>query len=277
MTFQPVIPQGGLGGWAFLNRTLDAQQTVFRKSPEIARDVDYFKQNIGSITSAEALVADRRLLRVALGAFGLDSDINNRFFIRKVLEDGTFDPRALANKLADKRYLEFSKAFGFGDFAIPLSQTSDFAEKTVQAFEARQFEIAVGDSDQNLRLALGLSRDLGAIAARPSKDTTLWLTILGSPPLRKVFETAFGLPTGFGAINIDQQVTVLRDRAEQAFGDNSVAQFADPGRIEALTRRFLIRADLAAGSGTTTTPGALALALLQSSQIPQSNLFPPLG
>lgn len=276
MTFQPVIPQGGLGGWAFLNRTLDTQQTAFRKSPEIARDVDYFRQNINSITSAEALVADRRLLRVALGAFGLDSDLDNRFFIRKVLEDGTLDPKALANKLADKRYLEFSKAFGFGDFAIPVSQNSNFAEKTVRAFESRQFEIAVGDSDQNLRLALGLSRDLGAIAARPSTDTTLWLTILGSPPLRQVFETAFGLPAGFGAIDIDQQVTVLRDRAEQAFGDDAVAQFADPGKIAALTRRFLIRADLAVGSGITTTGGALALQLLQSSRLSQSNRLQPL-
>lgn len=277
MTFQPVIPQGGLGGWAFLKRTLDAQQTVFRKSPEIARDVDYFKQNIGKITSAEALVADRRLLRVALGAFGLDSDLNNRFFIRKVLDDGTLDRGALANKLADKRYLEFSKAFGFGDFAIPLSQNTNFAEKTVQAFETRQFEIAIGDSDQNLRLALGLSRDLGAIAVRPSTDTTLWLTILGAPPLRQVFETAFGLPTGFGAIDLDQQVTVLRDRAEQAFGNDTVAQFTDPEKIETLTRRFLIRADLAGGNGTTTTPGTVALALLQSSQVPQPNLFQLLG
>lgn len=265
MTFQPVIPQGGLGGWAFLNRTLDAQQSAFRKSPEIARDADYFRQNIGSVTSAEALVADRRLLRVALGAFGLDADIDNRFFIRKVLEGGSLDPAALSNRLADKRYLEFSKAFGFGDFAIPLSQVGDFAEKTALAFETRQFEIAVGDSDQNLRLALGLSRDLGAIAARPSADTTLWFTILGSPPLRQVFETAFGLPKGFGALDLDQQVGILRDRAERAFGDDTVAQFGDPDRMNELTRRFLIRADLHGGFSATSR-GAIALQLLQAGQ-----------
>lgn len=266
MSFQPVLPLTGLVGYAFLTRTLDSQQEAFRKSPEIARDADYFREKIGSVTSAEALVSDRRLLRVALGAFGLDGDIDNRFFIRKVLEDGTLDPEALGNKLADKRYLEFSRAFGFGDFAIPLSQTPGFAEKTVAAFETRQFEIAVGETDQNLRLALGLSRDLGEIAARGSNDTTLWLTVLGSPPLRAVFETAFGLPTGFGAIDLDRQVEVMRERASQAFGADSVRQFTDPERIEALTRRFLLRSDLQ-GGGASVTGGSIALQLLQSAAV----------
>ena len=263
MTFQPVVPFRGLVGWTFLKRTLENQQEAFRKSPEIVRDADYFRARIGSVGSAETLVSDRRLLRVALGAFGLDADIDNRFFIRKVLEDGTLDRDALANKLADKRYLEFSRAFGFGDFAIPLAQVNGFAEKTVAAFETRQFEIAVGDTDENMRLALGLSRDLGAIAARPSADTTLWLTVLGSPPLRSVFETAFGLPTGFGALDLDRQVEVMRDRSRRAFGAETVSQFTDPDRIEALTRQFLIRADLSSGF-SRATGSSIALQLLQS-------------
>jgi hypothetical protein len=61
-------------------------------------------------------VGDRRLLEVALGAFGLDDDIRNRFFIRKVLEEGTTSPsRRFANRLSDKRYLALAETFGFGD------------------------------------------------------------------------------------------------------------------------------------------------------------------
>lgn len=265
MSFQPVLPTGGLVGWAFLNRTLDSQQTAFRRAPEIARDADHFRANIGKVTTAEELVSDRRLLRVALGAFGLDDDINNRFFIRKILEDGTLDPQALGNRLADKRYLEFSRAFGFGDFAIPRSQISTFAETTARAFETRQFEIAVGESDPDMRLALGLARDLGAIAGRDISERAQWFSVLGSPPLRKVFETAFGLPRGFGAIDLDQQVDILRDRAQRTFGAPTVAQFADPDRMDALTRQFLIRADIAGGSGTTA-PGSIALQILQGGQ-----------
>ena len=125
MTYAPVVPFGGLAGWAFLTRTREAQKTAFASSPAVQRDEAYFRDRIGGISSAEELVSDRRLLSVALGAFGLEDDINNRYFIRKVLEDGTLDPKALGNKLADKRYLELSKAFGFGDYATPRTKLSD--------------------------------------------------------------------------------------------------------------------------------------------------------
>ena len=91
MTFQPVIPVGGLAGWGFLNRTMQVQTTAFQKSPTLLRDTEYFAQNIGDIQSADQLVSDRRLLRVALGAFGLSDDINNTHFVRKILSDGTID------------------------------------------------------------------------------------------------------------------------------------------------------------------------------------------
>ncbi len=78
MTFQPVVPLGGYAGWAFLNRTQTAQQSAFDESATIVRQTSYFEENIGNITTAEDLVNDRRLLEVALGAFGLDEDINNK-------------------------------------------------------------------------------------------------------------------------------------------------------------------------------------------------------
>ena len=74
MSFQPVIPLGGYAGWTFLQRTREAQQQAFETSPQLARDVTYFEEKIGGITSAGDLVDDRRLLRVALGAFGLDDE-----------------------------------------------------------------------------------------------------------------------------------------------------------------------------------------------------------
>lgn len=266
MIFQPALPLGGYVGWRFLNRTMETQQAALARSPQVSRDVDHFRSRIGQIDSAEALVSDRRLLRVALGAFGLESDINNRFFIRKVLEDGTLDPKALGNRLADKRYLEFSRAFGFGDFDVPRSKLSDFGDRIAKAFVTRQFEVAVGGQDENLRLALTLRRELGDIAARDTSDRTRWFSVLGNPPLRKAFETAFGLPASFATLDIDRQLSVMQTRARSSFGNDTVAQFANPDRMEALTRRFLLRADAAAPGGgmAPSAPGSAALQLLQA-------------
>ncbi|NHX27484.1 DUF1217 domain-containing protein, partial [Escherichia coli] len=197
MTFQPIVPLGGYAGWRFLQKTLPAQQAAFEQSPQMARDVSYFKEQIGHVSSAEMLVADRRLLHVALDAFGLGDDINNRFFIRKVLEDGTLDSAALANRMADKRYLQLAKAFGFGDFDTPNTLLSDFGDKVIADYKTRQFEQAVGSQNENMRLAMNMMRELSDLAAEDSSDETKWFSIMGSKPLRSALETALGLPSQF--------------------------------------------------------------------------------
>lgn len=263
MSFQPVIPVGGYAGWSFLNRTREAQQQAFESSATMTRDVAYFEENIAAVQSAEDLVADRRLLRVALGAFGLDEDINNKYFLRKVLEDGTLDAGALGNRLSDKRYYEFSKAFGFGDFDTPRTVLSEFPAEISNAYKERQFEIAIGNQDQNMRLALGLDRALNEITGKDTTDDGRWYLVMGQPPLRQVFEAALGLPSSVGALDLDQQLTAFRDKANTRFGDGEVAQFADATKREDLVRLFLLRAEVQ-GSNATAAGNSVALSLLQN-------------
>lgn len=263
MSFQPALPVGGYAGWQFLKRTMETQQAQFARAPVVQRDSEYFRVRIGEITSAEDLVDDRRLLRVALGAFGLDDDLPNRFFIRKVLEEGTQDRGALANRLSDARYREMSEAFGLGPGATRGARDPAFADRLLAAFETRQFERAVGLQNEELRLALNLTRDLANLAGRDSSERAKWLTVLGNPPLRQVFETAFGLPKGFGLLDVDRQVEVMQTRAGKVFGDSGVKQFADPDRMEQLVRRYLLRAQIETGGIGPTTRGFAAVQLLQ--------------
>ncbi len=160
MTFAPVIVSGGVAGWSFLTWTFESQRAAFAQDPAIRREVDYFRAEIGKVRTAEALVADRRLLRVALTAFGLEADINSRAFVQKVLEGGVLKPEALANRLADKRYSDFARAFGFGDMPVPNTALSDFADRILARSEARRFETAVGERDGTMRLALNARREL---------------------------------------------------------------------------------------------------------------------
>ncbi len=262
MTFQPVIPIGGFAGWQFLQRTMEVQRSAFDASPVRQRDVDYFRENIGSVGSAEELVSDRRLLTVALGAFGLDDDIDNRFFVRTVLEEGTASREALANRLSDTRYRTFSAAFGFGQGSFPSTFRTGFGEEIASAFLERQFEIGVGEADQTLRLALTLERELPDVAERTVSNDTKWLTIMGNPPLRSVFETALGLPQSFGALNIDRQLEDLKSRAASAFGTSDVTELSQGEESEDLMRTFLARAQLQASGLSAFTPGAAALTLL---------------
>ena len=262
MSFQPVIPFSGAAGWAFLQRTKDAQQSAFEGGAVHQRDVTYFQDNIGDITTAEQLVSDRQLLSVALGAYGLSEDINNTHFIRKVLEDGTLSTDALANKLSDKRYFEMAKDFGFGDYNIPRTQISDFGTKTVAAYKEQQFEVAVGNQNHDMRLAMSLERDLGNIVGKSTSDAGKWYSIMGNPPLRQVFETALGLPSSFRTLDIDKQLEVFQEKSERYFGSSTVDQFSGPEQLEELTRLFLARSQIAQGTAALSS-NSIALTLLQ--------------
>ncbi len=262
MSYQPIIPTGGLVGWAFLNRTLERQTAAFDASADVTRGVDYFAEKIGGIETAEQLVSDRRLLSVALGAFGLSDDIDNKYFVRKVLEDGSLASDALANRLADDRYLSMTKAFGFGDYDVPRTKLSTFSDEIVSLYRERSFEVAVGEQNESLRFALNAQRELAEIAEDGSSDDTKWYRIMGNEPLREVFETALGLPDSFAALDLDLQLSGFREKSRAQLGGGEISQFSDPEQIDKLVQRYLVRAQLA--EIQTTSAGSIALTLLQS-------------
>lgn len=262
MSFVPVVPFAGNAGWAFLQRTRASQQQAFLASPRIERNTDHFLEKIAGIKTAEDLVADRRLLEVALGAFGLDADIGNKYLIEKILSSRTTDPQSLANRFADKRYLALAEAFGFNDVIGPRTALPDFGETLVAAYENRQFEVAVGQNAPGMRLALGLERDLGAIADRHISGDAKWFTVMATGPVRAVFETALNMPTSVGGLDLDRQLGEFRARAERFFGVRDVDDFNAPEMLEKLIDRFMIRDQLNDQTGGTTGQ-SVALAILQ--------------
>lgn len=274
MSYQPVVPLSGVAGWRFLERTQAKQQAAFENGAELKREIAYFEENIAGVKTAADLVADRRLLKVALSAFGLEGEIDKKAFIRKILEEGTTAEGALATRLTDPAWKKFSAAFGFGDAGAQTGKAG-FAGRIVAAYKTRAFEAAVGDADNDMRLAMNLKREIVSLSAG---DGASWFNVLGSKPLREVFETAFGLPSAFSQIDIDKQAEVLAEKCDQFFGSESLSVFQDPEAVGKLIDRFLALAQIRDGS-TISGPASAALTLLQSSQASNglSNLFASLS
>ena len=245
MSFQPQIPLAGIAGWRFLERTQAAQQAAFEKGPELARELAYFAEKIASVETAAELVADRRLLKVALGAFGLEGEIDKKAFVRKVLEEGTVDPDAFANRLTDPAWRKLAEAFGFGNPGGARTADAGFAARIAAAYKTRAFEAAVGEADNDMRLAMHFRREMAELSK--GEEGASWYLVLGSKPLRAVFEKAFGLPTQFGQIDVDRQRDTLRDKTAGMFGADNLAAFQDPAKVEKIIHRFLARAQIEAG------------------------------
>lgn len=262
MSFSPVLPAGGITGWLFLKRTAASQQETLSNTQSIKRFTEGFKEKIPDIKTAEALVADRGMLTVALQAFGLESDLESKFYIQKVLESDTSDPESFANRLADKRYLKMAETFAFGDLLGPRTGRTGFSDEITELYEAKEFEARVGDIDSDMRLVLSLERDLGEIASATSSNDTKWFTLMGNPPLRRAFEVGLGLPSSFGTLDIDKQLEVFKDRAETFLKTDQIDKIASEGTLEDLTRAFLLRSQLE--NSVNTSGASIALTLLQS-------------
>lgn len=258
MSFTPVVPFGGLTGWAFLKRTDTAQREAFSNSSLVSREVQYFQEKMPKALTSEQLVQDRRLLTVALGAFGLEEDINNKFFIQKIIDEGVVDPDSLANSLADQRYAEFSEAFNdLTRFSDPAAFAKDISDRYVE----RSFERAVGEQNNDFRLALNLERTFEQLGTRDTANDTKWFSVMGTPPLRRVFETALRLPSSIGSIPIDDQLNIFKSRAENVFGTSDLSELSGPEKQTEIVRSFLLQSEIS--QGFSISSGQTALALLQ--------------
>ena len=264
MSFQPILPLEGYVGWRFLQRTLQSQQSAHAGTAAAQRDEGYFRDKIATINTAEELVSDRRLLKVSLTAFGLEDDLPNRAFLQKALESSIYETGSFVNRLTDKRYFQLAETFGFADRAVPRNKFTGFADTMLEKFRDRSFEVAVGEQQEEMRLALALQRDLPDLAAKDSSEATRWYTILGTPSLRSVFEQAFNLPSSFGTIDVDRQVEILKERTAKLTGSDNVAQFIDPEAVETLTRRYFLAGQVS--QIQVASSQANALGLLQMGQ-----------
>jgi hypothetical protein len=267
MNFQPSVPIGGLAGWRMLQRTFDRQSESFQNSAVLKRETDHFRAKISTVTTAAELVADRQLLKVALGAFGLEEDLNKGYFIRKVLEEGTLAADSMANRLVDKRYAKFASAFAFDSPLGPRTARTAFPDEIINAYQTRSFEVAVGDSDENLRLALTFSREFAAVSTQTSDNNTAWYTMLGNPPVRKVIELALNLPKEFALVDIDRQVSTLKEKFRTKLGSDNLADLQTPERIQDIVDRFLVRSQVES-TGTKVSGQSVALSILQAGNTP---------
>ena len=177
-------------------------------------------------------------MQVALGAFGLDEDLNNKFLIARILESDTASRDSLTSRFADKRYQSLSSAFGFGNESGPRISEPGFADRIVEAYRTRKFEIAVGDQAPDLRLAMGIERDLGNLATQPNLSADgAWFGVMANKPLRRVFETALGLPQSFGTLDLDRQLSTFRQRSDTV-RDNGNRRLRRPGHPVRAWRLF---------------------------------------
>lgn len=257
MTYNVQAGTGGFLGWKILERTSERQMEIFQKSAEIQRSRDYFSENISSIESADDLVSNYKLLSVALRAFGLDDDIKNRAFIKKVIEADPEDDNSIVNKLSDKRYLGLNKALNMSSSAVLDGTASVSADSVINLYVTRSFEKNVGERYEEIELALNARRELPTLAKSSSSENTKWYTVLGNKALRTVFETAFGLGSSFSTLPVDRQLQEIKAKFEKFSGSSDLSKLSNEKTLNDVLTLYLIKN----GSGVQTGQNKFSVAL----------------
>ncbi len=205
------------------------------KSPTVKNEVDYFKANVGKITTVDAFVNNYRVFNFAMKAYGLSDMAYAKAYMKKVLTSDLTDKTSFANKLADSRFTNFAKAFGYlnGTSLATAASPTD----VVKAYVQQSMEDDLGATDQGVQLALYFKRMAPTVKSAYGllADTALW----------KVVKTVYGFPTEMGAAGIEQQAKAVKARL-------NVADLQDPAKVDKILKRFTVMWD--ATQNTATNP-----------------------
>ncbi len=207
----------------------------------LKKEADYFKINIDLTASNDTLVNNSKLLRFALKGFGIDTTTVDSAKILKVLNNNyDFDP----DLASDTKLREFQKAYSFTVSKNTLrTNDDDLGKKTEDAFIKNTFITAVGNSDEDLRLALYFEDRISQIATKEKNNKVGWLRIIGEPPLANAFQRVFGLPSSITNLDVDAQKQVYANRASSVLGSSDLSKFSDKDYRDKFINLFLSRAN----------------------------------
>jgi hypothetical protein len=237
-----------------LSHSREKQFAQFAQRPLVEREAEYFLKEAKKVETVDDFLNNRRLMAVALSAFGMDEEINYMGRIKKVMSESIDDKDALMNKLIDPRFKEIATEFALGDVGTLKLGLNSFLREIVEKFKVNEFEKYLGEQNPALREVEYFKRNIGKI------ENTY--NILGDKVLRSVVTFGLQLPPEMALQSIEKQKSLIDKRLD--FED-----FKDPEFVDKFVRRFLILKDaesseqgFAFGSGSTVK-NAFAIGLLQ--------------
>ena len=207
--------------------------------PLVARETEYYRENIGNIKSIDDFMADTRIYNYALKAHGLEEMTYAKAFIRKVLTEGIETDNTFANQLADKRYEGLVETFNFFRNGEATTAFTKAGQGTIDKYLRQTLEEDAGADNEGVRLALYFQRN--------AADITEPYQILADTALSQVVRTALGLPEEFALTDIDKQAERIAEGIE-------FADFQDPEKLERFLQRFTSLWEIANPTLNTSNP-----------------------
>lgn len=223
------------------NQTRSLQQVA--SQPATAREIAYFKANIGNIKTVDQFVANTRIFNFAMQAFGLSDMTYAKAFMKKALNGGVSDSASFANKLTDTRFRNFVSTFNFAAYGEDTTSTTAVTQGTVDRYTENALEMQAGKQSDGLRLALNFKAQIGSVSSIYG--------ILGNAALYQVVRTTLGLPQALSSVDIDKQAKIIGDKF-------NLADMKDPKKLDTFITRFVATSDMQNTDTSSAATGSVA-------------------
>jgi hypothetical protein len=224
-----------------LASNLPAALSRTARIPEVKREADHYLSHIPKIKSIDAFMADDRVYRFAMKAFGLEDVSYAKALIRRVLSEGIDQPSSLANRLADPRYRDLVETFNFARYGGTATTFTRAQQGTVDRHVRQRLEVDAGKDNEGLRLALYFQRKAPTVTSAYG--------LLADRALLKVTQVALGLPPSSSSIDIERQKSMIESKLE-------ITDLKTPERLDRLLTRFAALWDIETpGQGSASAAG----------------------
>jgi len=240
-------------------------QKMTAADPTVAQATQYFQAHIGDIKTIDQFVNNTRIFNYAMTAFGLGDMTYAKSLIKQVLEQGTLNPNALANKLNNPKILALAQTFNFALYGKDTTQTIAATADVVNQYVMQTLETNEGKQNPGVQLALYFQQNASKI--------TDGYSILSDKNLLTVAQTTLGISPYTSAENIDQQAATFDKLI-------NYSDYRDPTKLQNFLERFAAQYDfnnptasggqgssaivsplLSAGGSSTTFSAALLMSI----------------
>lgn len=236
-----------LSAFRAVSTRMDASLSRISERPDVAREKAYYLSEIEKITSIDDFMANDRVFRFAMEAFGLGDMSYAKGFMRKMLEEGLDSSSSLANKLSDSRYKAFVETFNFARYGETTTVFESTRQGTADRYVRQALETQSGEQNQGVQLALYFERKAATL--------TDPYDILADKALIEVVRVGLSLPENLSALPLDRQADMILKKMD-------IEDFQDPEKVQKFLETFTMKWDIE--NGTNLSASSPALQILSS-------------
>ncbi|RWX76990.1 DUF1217 domain-containing protein [Neorhizobium lilium] len=213
-------------------------------------EIEYFRTQMETITTAKQFLADKRLVSFVLEAKGIDPKSVKSEDLKKMFASDLKDPGSFVNTQQNSVYAEIVASFNFdakGNLSsepVGTVQQRGDVLATVNGYAQQTLEEQQGDANQGVRLALYFKREAPSITSAYS--------ILSDTALFQFFKTTFSLSDYISNMDTDQQAAMIKKYID-------FDKLQEPDYVDKLLKRFTALYDEA-----NRKTGSASLSILQS-------------